>query len=122
MLSNVICVRCPRSCLIRILVEEGSLKRAEGYGCQLGLEYATEEAESPKRTVCSTVRVVGGRYPRLPVRTSEPVPKSKIREVVNTLRGVAVKAPVRRGEVVVRDVAGTGVDVIAEMDVKPEGA
>ncbi len=121
-MSSVICVRCPRSCLIRILVEEGSMKSAEGYGCHLGLEYAMEEAANPKRTVCSTVRVVGGRYPRLPVRTSEPVPKSKIREVVDTLRGVAVKAPVRRGEVIVRNVAGTGVDVIAEMDVKPEGA
>jgi len=31
---------------------------------------------------------------------------------------VIVKAPVRRGEVIVRDVAGTGVDVIAEMDVE----
>ena len=118
MSSSVVCVRCPRSCLISVVIEEGSMRSVEGYGCLLGFEYAMEEATNPKRTVCSTVRVVGGRYPRLPVRTSEPIPKSRIREVVEALRGVIVKAPVRRGEVIVRDVAGTGVDVIAEMDVE----
>jgi CxxC motif-containing protein len=122
MLSEVVCVRCPRSCLIRVAVEEGSVKSVEGYGCRLGFEYAVEEVTNPKRTVCSTVRVLGGRYPRLPVRTSEPVPKSKIREVVEALRSVTVKAPVRRGEVIVRNVAGTGADVVAEMDVEPEAA
>uniref|UniRef100_A0A7C3SLS7 DUF1667 domain-containing protein n=1 Tax=Thermofilum pendens TaxID=2269 RepID=A0A7C3SLS7_THEPE len=120
MSSSVVCVRCPRSCLISISVEGGSVKSVEGYGCRLGFDYAVEEVTNPKRTVCSTVRVVGGRYPRLPVRTSEPVPKRKVREVVEALRGVTVKVPVRRGEVVVRDVAGTGVDVIAEMDVELE--
>jgi len=104
------------------VVEGGSVRSIEGYSCRLGFEYTVEEVTDPKRTVCSTVRVVGGRYPRLPVRTSEPIPKSKIREVVEALRGVTVKAPVRRGEVVVRDVAGTGVDVIAEMDVELEEA
>jgi CxxC motif-containing protein len=120
MLSRVVCVRCPRSCLISVLVESGSVKSVEGYGCLLGVEYAREEVENPKRVVCSTVRVVGGRYPRLPVRTAEPVPKSKLKEVVEALRGVTVRAPVRRGEVVVRNVAGTGVDVVAEMDAEAE--
>ena len=121
-MSEVVCVRCPRSCLIRVAVKEGSVESVEGYGCRLGFEYAVEEVTNPKRTVCSTVRVLGGRYPRLPVRTSEPVPKSKIREVVEALRSVTVKAPVRRGEVIVRNVAGTGADVVAEMDVEPEAA
>jgi len=106
--------------LIRVVAEGGSLKSAEGYGCHLGLEYAAEEVANPKRVVCSTVRVVGSRYPRLPVRTSGPVPKSKVKEVVEALRGVVVRAPVKRGEIILRNVAGTGVDVIAEMDAEPE--
>jgi len=108
--------------LISVLVEEGSVRSVEGYGCRLGLEYTVEEVANPKRTVCTTVRVVGGRYPRLPVRTAEPVPKSKVKEVVEALRGVTVRAPVKRGEVVARNVAGTGVDVVAEMDVEPEAS
>ena len=66
--------------------------------------------------------MVGSRYLRLPVRTAELVPKSKVKEIVEALRGLTVRAPVRRGEVVVRDVAGTGVDVIAEMDAETETA
>jgi len=54
----------------------------------------------------------------LPVRTSEPVPKEKIKEVINQLKGLTVKAPVRRGDVILRNVAGTGADIIAEMDVE----
>ena len=70
------------------------------------LEYTKEEVTNPKRTVSSTVRIIGGRYPRLPVRTSEPVPKEKIKEVINQLKGLTVKAPVRRGDVILRNVAG----------------
>ena len=66
--------------------------------------------------------MVGSRYLRLPVRTAEPAPKSKVKEIVEALRGLTVRAPVRRGEVVVRDVAGTGVDVIGEMDAETENA
>ena len=119
---KVVCVRCPRSCLISVLVEDGSVKGVEGHGCLLGVEYAREEVANPKRVVCSTIRLVGSRYPRLPVRTAEPVPKSKVKEIVEALRGLTVRAPVRRGEVVVRDSAGTGVDVIAEMDAETETA
>jgi CxxC motif-containing protein len=66
--------------------------------------------------------LAGSRYPRLPVRTAEPAPKSKVKEIVEALRGLTVRAPVRRGEVVVRDSAVTGVDVIAEMDAETETA
>lgn len=88
------------------------------YWLQPRLEYTKEEVTNPKRTVCSTVRIIGGRYPRLPVRTSEPVPKGKIKEVINQLKDLTVKAPVRRGDVILRNIAGTGADIIAEMDVE----
>jgi len=82
------------------------------------LEYAKEEVANPKLTVCSTLSIIGGRYPRLSVRTSEPVPKEKIKEVINQLKGLTVKAPIRRGDVILRNVAGTGADIIAEMEVE----
>jgi CxxC motif-containing protein len=66
--------------------------------------------------------LIGSRYPRLPVKTAEPVPKSKIKEIVEALRGLTVRAPVRRGEAAVRDFAGTGVDVTGEMDAENETA
>ena len=54
----------------------------------------------------------------MPVRTSEPVPKEKIKEVINQLKGLTVKAPVRREDVILRNVAGTGADIIAKKDVE----
>lgn len=121
MSNSVVCVRCPKSCVIEVAVEGGLVRSARGYSCPLGLKYASEEALNPRRVVCTTVRVVGGRYPRLPVRTSMPVPRDRIREVVQSLRGIVVEAPVRRGEVIVRNVAGTGADIIAERDLEREG-
>lgn len=120
MSTKIVCVRCPKGCLIEAVLSGGTVEKVEGYGCRIGLEYAKEEVASPKRAVCTTIRIVGGRYPRLPVRTTKPVPKEKIREVIEALRGLIVEAPVERGQVIVRNVAGTGADIIAEVSVGRE--
>lgn len=120
MSSRLICVRCPKGCLIEVTVEDGEVRDVKGYGCLVGLDYARKEAFSPRRYVCTTVRIVGGRHPRLPVRTSGPVPREKIREVVEALRGLVVEAPVKKGDVIAKDVAGTGADIIAEITVERE--
>lgn len=121
MQSEVICVRCPKGCKVKVVFEGGSLTGVEGYGCLLGREYAVQEVVNPQRIVSTTVRVLKAAYQRLPVRTSRPVPKDKVREVVKALAGVTVEAPVKRGEVIVKNVAGTSVDVIAERDLESEG-
>ena len=52
------------------------------------------------------------------VKTKTDVPKSKIFDVVASLKGVAVPAPVHTGDVILADVAGTGVDMVATKTVK----
>ncbi len=47
------------------------------------------------------------------VKTKEDIPKEKIFDCVKALKGVTVKAPVHIGDVILADVAGTGVDVVA---------
>ena len=47
------------------------------------------------------------------VKTKEDIPKDKIFDCVRALKGITVKAPVRIGDVILADVAGTGVDVVA---------
>ena len=66
--------------------------------------------------VTTTVAVRGGRWSRLPVRTTTAVPKDRVMGVVLLLRSVSVESPITMGDVIVVDIAGTGVDVVASRD------
>jgi len=80
--------------------------------CKRGVAYATEEVTAPKRMVTTLVRVAGRRMP-LPVKTAAPIPKGKIFEALATIHAAGAAAPVKIGDVVVADVCGTGVDIVA---------
>lgn len=81
--------------------------------CPRGEAYARREAVSPMRTVTSSVAVEGGVRPVVPVKTVPDVPKDRIFPVMDAIRDLTVPAPVRAGDVLLRDVAGTGADVVA---------
>ena len=118
--TEILCIRCPRGCKLTIEIDKDSI-RVTGNACPVGEIYGKEEIRDPKRIVTTTVRILGAKYPRLPVRTSEPVPKEKIEEVIKALTGVVVEAPVKRGQIIMKNVANTGVDVIAERDLERVG-
>jgi len=109
------CVCCPMGCTLE--VEKASDSQAtylSGAGCARGKKYGPVEALHPRRVVTTTVFVAGVPTP-LSVKTSEPVPRELMGEVVAAAKEAAprVTAPVRPGDVIVSDVCGTGVDVIA---------
>lgn len=114
---KTLCIKCPKGCMLTITID-GDKIIVEGNECPLGEICGIEEVKNPKRIVASTVRILNARYPRLPVRTAEAVPKYKIKDVINTLKNVVVKAPVKMGDIIVKNVANTGVDVIAERDME----
>ncbi|MGB4338693.1 MAG: DUF1667 domain-containing protein [Bacillota bacterium] len=107
------CIVCPVGCRLRAVLEDGQVVSVEGNTCKRGAQYALDELCAPKRTVTTTVRVVGGFLPLVPVRTAAPVPKERIAEVLEAARQVCLEAPVESGQIVIADVAGTGVDLIA---------
>ncbi len=114
---HYLCIECPLGC--RIEVEEdadGNIVDVRGYACNKGKTFAEREHTDPRRMVTTTVAVHGGLWPRLPVRTTTAVPKDRVWAVVELLRPVSVESPVRMGEVVFADIAGTGVDVVASRD------
>lgn len=82
-----------------------------------GDAYARKECVHPERTVTGTVRVLGGPLPVVPVRTQGEVPKEKVLEVARALHTAAVPAPVQAGQVVLADVCGTGVAVVATKNI-----
>lgn len=88
-----------------------------GNTCRRGDAYARKEVTNPTRIVTSSVAVEGGSLAVVSVKTREDIPKGKIFEIMEALKGVKVQAPIHIGDVVVQDVAGTGVDIIATKNV-----
>lgn len=107
-----ICVTCPVGCTIDATVEDGELVQVQGQACKRGIAFVREELTAPRRTLTTTVRVRGGALPLVPVRSSEALPKGFILDIVQDLRGIILNAPVEEHQVVLRDVHGTGVDII----------
>lgn len=112
------CIQCPLGCSITAETENGQVIKVTGNGCKRGDIYARKELTNPTRIVTTTVKLENSKELRLPVKTRTDVPKDKIFQCVRALKDVAVKAPVEAGDVILRDVAGTGVDIVATKTIK----
>lgn len=112
------CIGCPLGCEITVETEGNEIKAVTGNTCPRGEAYARKEVTSPTRIVTTTVRVEGGCLPVVSVKTKEDIPKDKITDCVKALQKICVKAPVGIGNVVLYNVAGTGIDVVATKNVK----
>ena len=110
---ELICIGCPMGCPLTVQLEDGEILSITGQTCKRGEVYARNEVTNPTRIVTSTVRVEGGKVGRVSVKTKDSIPKGKIFQCVKALKGVTVKAPVHIGDVIVANVADTGVDIVA---------
>jgi len=113
--SEIICVSCPVGCALT-LRHNGDVK-ISGHQCNAGVVYANEELTNPTRNIATSVRVAGGDMPMLSVKTVRPIPKGAIMAVVDAVHQVSMTAPVKIGDVVLADAAGTGVDVVATREI-----
>ena len=110
-MKEIVCIQCPVGC--RITVDEtGGHVRVSGHSCTRGKKYAVEETTCPVRIVTCLVRLEGSPEP-LSVRTISGIPKPMIADVVREIKALRLSLPVRSGNVVLHNVCGTGVDVIA---------
>lgn len=114
---NLICIGCPMGCPLVVTMDHSEVISVEGNTCKRGTVYGKKEVTNPTRIVTSTVRVSGGSIPVVSVKTREDIPKEKIFDCIKALQEIEVAAPVHIGDVVLRDVAGTGVDVVATKNV-----
>lgn len=110
-MKELVCIVCPKGCHLKVYEEKDYA--VEGYSCPRGKEYGKNEMQNPTRVITSTVRAVGGIHPRLSVKTERPIPKGKIFDALKELDNVEVKAPVKLGEVVLKDICGTGISVVS---------
>ena len=109
---NLICIQCPLGCHLTVEEKDGEVV-VTGNTCPRGEAYGKNEMTNPMRTITTTVGLNHSSLRRLPVITSAPVPKGRMMDVMKELKGVTVDAPVHMGDVIVKDVAGLGVDILA---------
>lgn len=102
------CIICPRGC--HLTVDDNM--NVTGNTCPRGKEYAISELTNPVRTITSSVRVNNRDDLLVSVKTSGPIPKGKIFEVMDEINKLSVSAPTRIGEVVVSNILGLGVDIL----------
>ena len=114
---ELICIGCPMGCPLKVEMNNGEVVSVTGNTCKRGDDYARKEVTNPTRIVTSSVIVEGGSLAAVSVKTKEDIPKGKIFDIMKDLKGVKVQAPVHIGDVIVSDVAGTGVDIIATKNV-----
>lgn len=112
-ITKLICITCPVGCTLEVTHEGKTILQVDGSQCKKGLDYAERELTDPRRMVTSTVKVRGGIFPLVPVYTAAPIPKPLIFDLLAELRKVELQAPVKVGQMVLKNALGTGVDVLA---------
>ncbi|MBQ7151001.1 MAG: DUF1667 domain-containing protein [Synergistaceae bacterium] len=115
--KKFICVSCPLGCGLTVVInDKQEVLSVTGNSCPRGAAYAKTEVKDPRRVFASTVRVKGGRLPVCPIRSKTPAPKNKLKEIAKAVAALNVKAPVKIGQVLIHNVCGTDVDIVASRD------
>jgi CxxC motif-containing protein len=109
------CIICPTGCQIQAISKNSEIT-FEGYTCQRGLEYAQQEYFEPKRILTTTIRVENGFLPLIPVRTDKPILKDKLSVALEEIAKTQVNAPIKMGEILIENILGLELNVIASRD------
>lgn len=112
MKREVTCIVCPKGCQMIVNNIDGQYI-VEGNSCIRGAKYGVDEVTNPKRMITSIVRLEGAYLNMLPVKTSSSVPKDLVFEIMNILSTIKITAPVKVGDIIVKDVLNTGVDIVS---------
>jgi len=115
------CIICPMGCSMEITIEDDGKTRQVtkvcDNGCPRGAEYAKKELLNPTRTLTTTILVEGGTLDVVPVKTKGEVPKNMLMQCMEIVRRAKCQAPVKRGDILIHDILGTSINVIACADV-----
>ncbi len=113
----ITCISCPVGCRMEIVTENGQVVSITGNGCKRGEVYGRQEAVAPERMVTAVVPVEGRRMP-LSVKTKTPIPKKDISRCMEEICALHLRPPIAMGQVVLNNVCGSGVPVIATKSVE----
>ncbi len=118
--KGMICISCPLGCHLLVSWEGDGEIKVRGNQCARGESYGIEEALAPKRVVTATARTTSTSHRRLPLKTNRPLPKEFIDDLLNEVYRLEIPLPVKRGDVLLRNIMGTGVDLVATRSMTPD--
>ncbi len=110
------CIICPVGCDLEIVIDGDDI-RVFGNRCPRGQDYAIKEIRSPERILTTTCKILSEIERRLPVKTEKPIPKNRIFDVMKEINRLKVRPPIKRGESVIKNVLGLGVNIVATRSV-----
>ena len=113
MRKEIICISCPMGCRLNVTLADGKVSDVAGATCKKGVDYAELECTNPKRVVTSTVPLNGSSLHTLPVKTERAIPKDRVADCVRSLKGITAESPVSIGDIIVENVCGTGINIVA---------
>lgn len=116
-MREFVCISCPMGCHLVVDDSDKNNITVTGNTCPRGKMYGINEVTAPKRMVTSSIKVKNGKDDVVSVKTREAIPKELIFDVLNELKGLEVNAPVSIGDVIIKNVLNTGVDIVASRNV-----
>ncbi len=117
MKKNFICIQCPVGCIIEV---EKDATKITGNECKRGEDYVMREIKNPVRMLTTTVCIENGVQTMLPVRSEKEIPKNLIKKCIKELAMVRVKAPVKCGEIVCKNVLEEKINIVASRSMDTE--
>ncbi len=119
LIREMTCIRCPLGCRMTIaLTESGLVKSVTGNTCPKGDAYAREEIQDPRRILTTSLKVLNGRWELVSVKTAGSIPKKLVLEAQEYLKPMEINAPVEAGQILLENLLGTGVPVVATRSVE----
>ncbi len=112
------CIVCPNGCEIETGYEGSQVLSITGNLCPKGKTYVTQELVDPRRTIATSVRVTGGTLPLVSVRLTNAIPKDRIFDVMAEINRQTLAAPVKIGDVVIKNILGLDSDVIVTKNIE----
>jgi CxxC motif-containing protein len=112
-LDRLTCVLCPVGCELEVKRDGSTEVEVSGNQCDKGIPFAVEEVLHPRRNLATSIPIRNAAAKMVSVRLSGRVPREMIFPILAEIARLRPEAPVRRGQVLIAGVLGTGVDVIA---------
>lgn len=116
MKRELTCIVCPIGCQLSVTLENGVVTEVTGNTCPRGKQYAIDECTNPVRTITTTARTADGGV--IPVKTAQPIPKELMFDCMQEINKATVTLPAHIGDVVIKNLLNTGVDVIVTANMK----
>ena len=114
------CIICPMGCNMEVTLdrEKGIVENVLDNGCPRGAKYAEKELLNPTRTLTTTIKVLQGNLAVVPVKSKDELPKDKLLQYMEVIRRTSVKAPIKVGDILIKDILGSGIDIVACAEVE----